>query len=55
MQCPTCHEEMTIKQKAITSNMKDGKQLQKYTSITYWCKKDDVWVVVETPIEKDEA
>lgn len=33
----------------ITNNGKYDKRFKEYQKIVYWCKKDDIWISVETP------
>lgn len=46
---------MTKKKHEITNNGKDGSEFKEYLKIVYWCKKDDIWIGVETPLENDHA
>jgi hypothetical protein len=49
MKCPLCQKEMQEIQKDLTSNFDTGKR---YSRVIFNCKKDDVWISVETPITK---
>lgn len=46
MKCSACNEEMILKREMETNNPDNNR---KYEKKTYWCKKDDVWISVETP------
>lgn len=37
---------MIVKKEDIS---RDRKNEKKYDRVIYWCKKDDVWIAVETP------
>ncbi|HUD44040.1 MAG TPA: hypothetical protein VMR41_00700 [Patescibacteria group bacterium] len=50
MKCPTCQKEMEERGSQITNNGKEEKAYKEYKRITYWCKKDDIWITVETPL-----
>lgn len=46
MKCPKCGEEMEVVKKDESVNPDNDK---KYDRSVYVCKKDDVWVRVESP------
>ena len=46
MKCIKCGEKIKEVAKDETANHKTG---QKYTSMTYHCEKDDIWLNLETP------
>lgn len=48
MKCPKCGSEMILKGKDNSYNFQE-KAKKRYNRSVYWCKKDDVWVNVETP------
>lgn len=47
MQCLKCKKEMEIRESTVTSDESSKKE---YERIVYWCKTDDIWVSIETPI-----
>ncbi|MHB1864667.1 MAG: hypothetical protein ACYCPS_00670 [Candidatus Saccharimonadales bacterium] len=52
MNCPICNKPMRKVRWEITNNFKVGKDFIEYDKYTYQCLEDDVWVTVETPIDK---
>lgn len=50
MKCPKCRQEMVKKLETATNNGKTGKDYREYNKIVYWCKKDDIWISIETPV-----
>ncbi len=38
----------------ISNNFKTGKEFTEYDKNTYHCKDDDIWIVVEAPLEEDK-
>lgn len=50
MRCPKCKEDTKEMEQRITNNGKKGKEYKKYERVLYLCKKDDIWISVETPI-----
>lgn len=51
MKCPRCQTEMKIQREDISNNLKKGKSYKEYKRAVYWCKQDDIWVGIETPIQ----
>jgi hypothetical protein len=49
MKCPTCNQEMEMRETRFTHS--DGKEgeAKEYTHTTYQCKTDDIWVTTEIP------
>ncbi len=45
MKCPKCGEKMEETRKDTSYGFKD----KEYSRVIYVCKKDDIWVTVETP------
>lgn len=46
MKCPKCKEKMTEVRKDTSHDFKHSK---KYSRMVYQCKKEDIWITVETP------
>lgn len=46
MKCPKCSKAMIVVKQDISKNTETNK---KYLRILYNCKKDDVWLSLETP------
>lgn len=47
MKCPKCEHEMEVVKRLTTCGEND----RKYDKVIYVCRKDDVWVTIETPRE----
>ncbi len=45
MKCPKCGKEM----EKIRKDFSYGSKNKEYLRVIYVCKKDDIWVTVETP------
>jgi hypothetical protein len=43
---------MIKKGSSVTNNSKDGDEYKEYTRNTFWCEKDDIWISIETPLNK---
>ena len=52
MKCPKCQEKMEEQWDMVTNNGKRGKEFKEYKKVVYWCKKDDIWLSIETPSVK---
>lgn len=51
MNCPKCNKKMQIKK----DDFSIGVGNKQYKRTSYWCKEDDIWVVVEMPVEENLA
>ena len=50
MKCPKCKKKMVLKSKDFS--YKDN-PYKEYLRIIHWCKKDDVWLHIESPISEN--
>ena len=52
MECPICKQPMKKVRWEITNNLKTGENYKEYDKNTFQCSTDDVWVTVESPLDK---
>ncbi len=52
MRCPKCQKVMIRKDETITNNGKSGPDFKEYSKNVYWCKKGDIWIGIETPLDE---
>ncbi len=53
MKCPKCKKETKLDKKDLSYNV-NVKPKKKYIREIYWCKKDDVWINSEIPVDSLE-
>ena len=53
MKCPKCGEEMGAVKRDISKNFQI-KPPKEYNRNVYVCKKDDVWITSEIPVDSKE-
>lgn len=51
MICPECGKKMLLKAKSFSYNY-FTKPKKRYLRKLFWCKKDDIWLSIETPSVK---
>lgn len=52
MKCPKCQKVMIGKGEDITNNGKSSMDFKEYSKNIYWCKKDDIWINIEVPLDE---
>ena len=49
MKCPKCKRKMLLNNENHSYNLNVNPKV-KYKRSTYWCKKDDIWLLLEMPV-----
>ena len=53
MQCPICHDEMTIRNESTSYNRRENNK--EYAKTVYVCRKDDAWVTTDLPKQQSAS